>query len=378
MSSIGERLANLRTAQRLTQRELAERAEVSVDLVCKLEQGRKHTARLSSLTKLARALDADLAALVSDPVALQTPNEDAGILAIRRVLTPATTAEPTGGDQAQLLADAWAAYWRGDYDTLGVMLPTLIAHASVPAQRAEALNIATSLLVHSGKQDLAYLAVRQAIQAAENAPDPLLRVAMVTTMAWAFLVAGRPEDGYKVAEAVADEAEPASLSRADPVRLAVWGNVVVKMATSAARAHQPGRARDALRLAGAAAAALDTDAMHFHSPFGPSLVTMQAVDVELQDDNYGAALQAAGKMPPDARLPLAARARHLTDVAFAQTRLGRDADAEKTLLGVERMAPEWITHQSWPRTIVAELVERERRVRTPHLRGLAQRLGVPA
>jgi len=32
--------------------------------------------------------------------------------------------------------------------------------------------------------------------------------------------------------------------------------------------------------------------------------------------------------------------------------------------------------QPYPRTIVRELLERERRSRTPRLRGLAQRLGV--
>lgn len=378
MGSIGERLAGLRTARRLTQRELAERAEVSVDLIAKLEQGRKHTARLASLNSLARALDADLSALVSDPVPLQISDESAGVLAIRRALTPALPSAADGGDQAGLLADAWAAYWRGDFDTLGTVLPVLLANASIPDQRAQALNVTASLLVHLGKQDLAYLAARQAIEAAQDSPDPLLRVAMVTTLAWSFNVVGRPEDGYLVAESLADEVEPTSLSRADPVRLAVWGNVVIKMAVAAARTRQAGRARDALRLAGAAAAALGTDTIHYRSPFGPSLVAMQAVDVEIQGENYAAALTAARAMPPDGQLPLAARARHLADVAFAQTRLGRDHDAEQTLLTIERRAPDWIAHQSFPRTIVAELLTRERRTRTPHLRGLARRLGVAA
>lgn len=82
-------------------------------------------------------------------------------------------------------------------------------------------------------------------------------------------------------------------------------------------------------------------------------------------------------MPADATLPLAARARHLTDVAQAQTHLGRDALAVDTLLYIERLAPRWIQFHALPQSITRELLERERRVRTPRLRSLARRLGVP-
>jgi len=81
-------------------------------------------------------------------------------------------------------------------------------------------------------------------------------------------------------------------------------------------------------------------------------------------------------MSPDARLPLAAKARHLADVASAQTSLGRDREATHALLTIERTAPHWMKYQAYPRTIVRELLERQRRSRTPQLRGLAHRLGV--
>lgn len=45
-------------------------------------------------------------------------------------------------------------------------------------------------------------------------------------------------------------------------------------------------------------------------------------------------------MPPDAALPVAARARHLSDLALAHTRLGHDGAALDTLLGMEALAPE--------------------------------------
>jgi transcriptional regulator with XRE-family HTH domain len=48
----------------LTQEGLADRADVLRDLVAKLEQRRRQTARITSLASLARALDVELSALV--------------------------------------------------------------------------------------------------------------------------------------------------------------------------------------------------------------------------------------------------------------------------------------------------------------------------
>jgi transcriptional regulator with XRE-family HTH domain len=62
--TIGYQLRRLRRLRGLTQEELADRANVSRDLVAKLEQGRRQTARISSLVSLACALDVELSALV--------------------------------------------------------------------------------------------------------------------------------------------------------------------------------------------------------------------------------------------------------------------------------------------------------------------------
>jgi hypothetical protein len=84
---------------------------------------------------------------------------------------------------------------------------------------------------------------------------------------------------------------------------------------------------------------------------------MQQVDVSVVTDRPSRALKLAKRMPPDAELPVASRARHLADVAFAQT-------------------AKWVRYQPYTRLIVGELLERERRARTPGLRGLARRLSV--
>jgi hypothetical protein len=80
-------------------------------------------------------------------------------------------------------------------------------------------------------------------------------------------------------------------------------------------------------------------------------------------------------MPRNAGLPLAARARHLADRAYAHARLGQGQQSLDALLAAERIGPDWIKYQSLPRQVVADLIEHERRIQSP-LRGLAKRLGV--
>jgi transcriptional regulator with XRE-family HTH domain len=76
---IGERIYELRAQRRprMTQRELADRAGVSVDLVAKLEQGAKRSASLDSLGRIAGALEVDVAELLTrQPQVDAKPRED--------------------------------------------------------------------------------------------------------------------------------------------------------------------------------------------------------------------------------------------------------------------------------------------------------------
>jgi len=68
--TIRYQLRRLRRLRGLTQEELADRADVSRDLVAKLEQGRRQTARITSLASLARALNVELSTLVTRPTTM--------------------------------------------------------------------------------------------------------------------------------------------------------------------------------------------------------------------------------------------------------------------------------------------------------------------
>jgi transcriptional regulator with XRE-family HTH domain len=400
LPSIGERIRQLRVQQkpRMTQRELAERAGVSVDLISKLEQGTKQTALLVSLHKIARALDVDVSVLLARPERIDVAEgtEDRGVLAIRRAITaPADDAEQaTLDDLERSTRYAWSAHRGSHYDVLAGMLPAFITAARATASQtpnpevfavlSDAYVVSAPMLVYLGYVDLAYLAMERAVAAADRSGDPLRRAAASGRMSWMLLHhTGSANHAMRLATTEADQIEP-RLGTAGPDELAVWGGLLVDAAVAAARVDLPAESDDLLNLAETAATRLQSathqewaaEALYGRPRFGLPLVVMQQVDGAVITGRPGRALALAAKMPPDGGLPLDWKARHLADIASAQTSLGKDSAATETLLGIERMSPDWMRYQAYPRTIVRELLERERRARTPRLRALAARLNV--
>jgi len=377
MAEIGSRIRELRTERipRLTQHQLAERAGVSVDVIQKLEQGRKANARITTLSAIAEALDVDLASLLSRPTHLETIPHDGGLLALRRALTPVVDepAEPADpGELRDHLTEAWSAYWSGDYDLLAGFLPGVINSAraiAAPDLLAEACQVAACTLVHLGHADLSLTAADTALS---ETRDPLLHAAASGTRSWVLLNQARPSDAAATAIAKADEMEPRR--KAQPAEVSLWGNLLVTAATASARAGNDSEASELLDVAKGAAARLGGPRNDYQTAFGAEQVAMQRVDVAVVAGDYTRALDAAGDMPAVSTLPLAAQARHRTDLAQSHAALGRYAHAERLLLDIERMAPRWMRYQVFPRTVVGELLGSRRP--SASLLGLARRLGV--
>jgi len=141
---IGEQIAVLRRARGLTQDQLAEAAGVSVDVIRRLEQGVRHSARLNTLSKIAAALGCEMSVIIV-PRTIFAPEPDRGIPAIREALTRSTV-DRLGGladadadiDLARLTAavdSAWQIWQRGAYndrvDRWSVFGPRLVAQSHV-------------------------------------------------------------------------------------------------------------------------------------------------------------------------------------------------------------------------------------------------------
>src|SRR5436190_6031749 len=137
--SIGDQLGRLRSQRGLTQEQLAERSGVSVDVIRKLEQGARSTARIKTLVDLAGALDANLSVLITPRQTLAPLDDrDPALDAIRQAVSyggvPGLDGpdEPVTDEPASLSASAgtaWKAWQDGDYSAVAALLPSLLGEA---------------------------------------------------------------------------------------------------------------------------------------------------------------------------------------------------------------------------------------------------------
>jgi len=389
--AIGQRIKRLRNGL-MTQDDLAAAAGVSTDVIRKLEQARRHTASIASLHRIAAALDVDLGELLGRE---RMPNAApaAGVVALRQAVSDVADllgdveGEPLSlRDAERSITYLWGAYWSGKYDQLTGLIPQALTglratlHAADTAARPKAAEhlargywVAASTLTHLRQPDAAFLAVRRAVDLADSGDDALLAATLKGSVSWQLVVGGRFGEAQRVAVRTAESIEP---HRDVPVpHLSAYGSLLVTAATAAARDDRRAVAGDFLGAAAEVAHRVGSDRTDYETPFGPSQVSMQTVDVGVVTEDYTAALDAASRMPANPGLPLAARCRHLADRACAHVNLGQEEQALALLLTAEGMSPEWMRHQTLVRAVICDLLTAERRRSTP-LRDLAKRVGV--
>jgi transcriptional regulator with XRE-family HTH domain len=387
--TIGERLQRLRSERGLTQEALAALAGLSVDVVKKLEQGRRQAARLTTLATLADALDVPVSELTDKRPRLDGTG-DRLVLGLRdALLSPdllvgidaADSGEPTPlTDLAAALERSWADYWGGRFVELARTLPALVSEARLthrilgaPAARAmaEAYEITACLLVHLGREDLAAVGAERGIAAAAASDDELLWATLHGTYAWALIGQARHREAEQVAIHAAERIEP-RFTTATLEHLTVWGGLVLWAMAGAVEGNRPDVAQDYIRLSRVGAARIDHDRHDYQVHFGPTQVAMQttyAYAVAGEPDRALAAAQAVRRED----LYTISYGRHLLDVAQAHTDSGRDDVAVDVLHEAKSLAPVWFRHQPTARGLVTEI--RERRTRpSGALRDLVQSL----
>ncbi|MGH4018386.1 MAG: helix-turn-helix domain-containing protein [Pseudonocardiaceae bacterium] len=393
--AIGERIRELRRGV-YSQVDLATAADVSVDVIRKLEQGRRQTASIGTLQRISRVLDVDIVDLLGRSRPVPSGGDDrVRVLAIRNALTSVDDLlgevdAPDAPDLVELgrsVTYAWGAYWAGRYGVLAAMLPRLLVesraalhHAPVGVAgsaadlAAQVHQLAAGTLLRLGEVDLGYVAARESLRLVASAPDPMRDAAMRSTMTYVLIRQGRFTDAEQVAVVTAQNVQPSG--DATTPELSVYGGLLLRGATAAARDGRAGAAATLLGEAGEVAGRTGVDRTDYEVVFGPSNWVMQSADVAVVGEDYAAAVAVARRMPRGSALPLAAQSRHLADVAHAQVRLDNDRAAEAALLTLERGAPEWTLHHRLPRVLVGELLTRKRP--SVALRELAGRLGVTA
>ncbi len=261
-SGMGDRIAALRLRRGLTQETLAERAGLSVDVIRKLEQGRRKTARLASINALARALDTEPSHLVGQPGTFESrgePGDDSpSVLALRQAVSPvadllggeADSEDPPSLAELQAALRSTEAIRReGRIGEIGILLPPLIqdaraaVHATTGAERAAAnsvlavaYQVAATTLTGLGKEDAAFTAIERSMAVIRDCDDPDLETLAASTLSYVFTKQGRLADAERVALARAERVEPGF--RSDAKELAMWGILLLRAATAAVGGFQ--------------------------------------------------------------------------------------------------------------------------------------------
>lgn len=392
--SIGERIKRHR-GKAISQRELAEQTELSLSMVRAIEQGTKRPS-VATLQKIAAALDVTINDLADTRFSFPSTDPDAGVVAIRRALTPIDDlVDDIEGDEPKSLVEAtrtvsyaWGAYWAGRYGLLSSILPSGLPEVRATAKNASGVDIAPAneqlarmywvtgcTLVHMGQPDPAFMAIREALNAAEKGNDELLAATLRGSVAWQLLVSGRYEESRRVALKAAASVEPFGDVSED--HLAVFGSLLLQGATAAGREQNIGEALSLSGEAGQVADRIGHDTKWYEANFGPSQVVMQSVDINVSNERYSEALKVGKRMPNGATgLTPVSQARHLLDKAAAAARTGQYQRALDMLLTAERIGGEdWVKYQTLLKQVVGELLHHDRQ---STLREFAHRAQVSA
>ncbi|MBU3870258.1 helix-turn-helix domain-containing protein [Streptomyces sp. 4503] len=397
---LGDRVARLRRLADLTQEGLAERSGMSVDVVRKLEQKRKHSARLPTLHALSRGLGVELTALLGDPPGVPSNGEadPPQLVAVRRAIMPplfAPPPEPSAVERLSLpllrreISDGWTLYHDAEFGRLMDALPGIISDARFVAavgtadERAagqaalgKALQLAGHLAIRLGKIDLALSALERAMNAASDSSDPLLPGMISNSVAWNYQRQNRLDDAESLAVHAADSVEQEHGDTAEGVR--VWGGLLMSAATSAARSGDYEKANEMMVTAEDATRRLATlpqpeDGKMF-SVFSRSSVRIERVRLAVQHARPEEALNLAKGMRLSVDTPSSWRTWLLLDVARAHADLGNSEGAVKALERLRKTAPAWMRHHTLAVAIVSDLWAGPNH--PPGLRRLAEFLGV--
>jgi transcriptional regulator with XRE-family HTH domain len=401
-STIGTRIRELRRWRRMTLAEVAGLAGISPAYLSMAERGLRSLDRRSLISALAAALRVSETELTGGPHLGSDPLQSgphAAIPALRVALAMNAPGEPAA-DRARPLPEVAAeleslrpAHAAGDYLREGPLLPGLIDglyfHLSSASSEARQVTAARSLVDALGWSasmchnlrypDLAQVAARAAVEAADLIADPVrhamaqferIGTAPRTPGAWPHLLA--------VAERAAAAMEPHAR---DEHSLQVLGMLTLRCALAATAA---GKADTAIQWLGEAQnlaeRVSDDDPAANWEWFGATNVAIWRTALAVERGESGRAVLEAMRGADLAKLVVPTRRAALfLEVGRGLAREQRTQDeAVRWLQRAEKAAPQQIRNHFPAREAVAFLLTRARATAGGReLRGMCARMGVP-
>ncbi|WP_027935899.1 helix-turn-helix domain-containing protein [Amycolatopsis sp. ATCC 39116] len=381
--SIGERVAFYRRRRGLSQAVLADLVGRSEDWLSKIERGERDIRRLDVLADVARALRVTLGDLLGEPVLMEDEERNDDVPAIRDALMAArrlsrtlfsSSMSPEYIDPApvkQLVEGAWSSYQKGDLGRVVQALPGLIkttqqmeaASADDPAYRrtcaalsARIHHLTATTLSKIGEADLSWIAAERAMQAADEADDPLVLASAARSGTHALLAVGRFEDALELGEAAAKWLVP-RMAAGDPAALSLYGMLYLRTAVAAARHQDRATSNDLLAHATRAGEQLGVDANYWHTGFGPANVELHRLSAALDLGDVTQVIEQAPKVDVE-HLPAERQVTYLIDYARALSLMAKDDEALQTLLSAEQKSPAIVRHSTVVREVVRSMYRR--------------------
>jgi transcriptional regulator with XRE-family HTH domain len=367
--AVGRRIAYYRSVvrPRMTQRQLADAACLSLGAIRKIERGERGVSD-ATLDSIAEALGVDPSRLRTDRDAVHTRVHDA-----LPKLSAAIAAYdlPDDGPVRPLpelrAAVAEASRWRlsAQYTRIARTLPELLAelarafHTTHPGERSHvagllvtAYRTADAVAYKYGAHDLSARLIDLMRWAAPETGDPLLEMSVAYVRTETFFAARAHAAGLRALEQALDIA-PAP---ADRPAIAARGALHMRAAVIAGRAGNTAAATAHLGQAAALAAQVP-EGVYGGTAFGPDSVRIHdvSVAVSLGNDHVHRALDIARQWKPPTGLPAERRSGYYIELARAQLWSGHADDAFTSLKTARAIAPQHTREHPWVREDAATL-----------------------
>ncbi len=391
MDTLGKRLIAARRRRNISQQGLAGISGLSVWTIRDLEQGKRESARLGTITTLANALDIPISDLLGVQPGLHNQDPAGDVATIRQAIyTPDSDIEPPSiPDLRARVADLRGMYWHARFAVLAAHIPGHLAEARAAVRQAEngdqrdaqavlarSLQLTASLLTHLAHEDLAQVALLQASEAAAAAEDKWLQAALQSTTAWVLTRQGFWSQAQHLATTAAREIEPV-FSEATPEQIGTWGGLLHFGMAALAREGRDDEAYELLSLVQVAGQALEgREPNLLETPFNATWAAHSAVQLHKDLHQPRKALAAAQKVETPEKLAPSVRARFLLNLAWASSLEWKNREALNALKEIQQLTPELLSHHGLARAIVEELLPRRRKERLPGLIGLAEQVGI--
>ncbi|MFF4369616.1 helix-turn-helix domain-containing protein [Streptomyces sp. NPDC001594] len=385
VAGTGTRIAAYRRLCRLTQTQLATKANISYSLLVKVEQGRR-PASGPLIAAVARALGVPLTTFTGQPYAAEHAHDrlDGPLADLRASLDNwdlpldevAVRGLPEIAADVRLVLEARRA---SNYAKIVTMAPPLIDELVQVSQTApgEGEERAHRMLVHVyrsaydvaynlGLSDLVSLLLSRMDYSVSRGNDPYLMALHHYMRAYATFSTGRLEVGQAIIGRALTVVED-GVRAAEVAALCSAGNLRLRAAMLACRRGDGDTARGELSEARQLANQLGrevtgggNDGPHIQS-FGPTNVAIHASAVEMELGNHSRALQLAKEVRPPADYFPDRLGHFWIDTARAQLSTGKTDAALSSLFKARAVAPQQAKYHPSVRETVTGLVHAARR-----------------